>query len=248
MTNENCAAACAQRGYKYAGTEDGNSCFCGNSYGRYGTSKNCTVPCSGNSTETCGGGWANSVFATGASGHVAFGCFADRADRDLPYLAGTSNTMTNESCVASCVKTGYKYAGVQAGIYCFCGNAYGRYGTSSCAAPCPGDARETCGGTTWANNVFATGLSGAIGCYADSAARVLPHHAGVLATMTNETCVNLCVQAGYKYAGTESENDCFCGNALPSAASTACTTTCSGDPGGETCGGWGAITVFATGL
>ena len=64
-TVQACIAACTSAGYKYAGAQDGNQCFCGNSYGSHGTSSNCTMACAGNSSETCGGAWANSVYSTG---------------------------------------------------------------------------------------------------------------------------------------------------------------------------------------
>jgi hypothetical protein len=67
-TVDSCVAACTYYGYLYAGLQDGIQCFCGNSYGSHGTSGNCTVPCAGNSAETCGGAYANSVYRTSVQG------------------------------------------------------------------------------------------------------------------------------------------------------------------------------------
>lgn len=67
MTSQMCRAECAQRGFAYAGTQFSNYCFCGNSYGRSGPANNCDMACAGNPGERCGGGWANSVYATGAA-------------------------------------------------------------------------------------------------------------------------------------------------------------------------------------
>jgi hypothetical protein len=61
-TVETCTAGCGAAGYKYAGLQWYGYCFCGNTYGAYGASANCTTPCSANAGETCGGGWANSVY------------------------------------------------------------------------------------------------------------------------------------------------------------------------------------------
>lgn len=67
MTIERCIAFCAQRGFRYAGTQYASQCFCGNSYDRYGTDgATCDVRCAGNSAQICGGSWANSVYALGA--------------------------------------------------------------------------------------------------------------------------------------------------------------------------------------
>ena len=64
---ENCQSFCRSAGYKYAGAQYGNQCFCGNSYGRYGQNlgNSCNMLCSGNNVEICGGSWANSIYPTG---------------------------------------------------------------------------------------------------------------------------------------------------------------------------------------
>jgi len=62
MTKKLCMDTCRQKGFKYAGLQYSQHCFCGNSYGKLGKSDNCKMPCSGNKGEICGGGWANSVY------------------------------------------------------------------------------------------------------------------------------------------------------------------------------------------
>ena len=61
---EACSAACSQGGFKYAGVEDSNECWCGNNedYGRLGTSSMCVSSCTGDSTEICGGPWALNIY------------------------------------------------------------------------------------------------------------------------------------------------------------------------------------------
>lgn len=60
-----CVAICAERGFAYAGVQYGESCLCGNSYGRYGQSNACNFQCTGDAGEVCGGYNANSVYGTG---------------------------------------------------------------------------------------------------------------------------------------------------------------------------------------
>ena len=50
--------------YLYAGVQYTSECFCGNSYGKYGSlpESSCNMPCSGNKTQICGGTWSNSVY------------------------------------------------------------------------------------------------------------------------------------------------------------------------------------------
>jgi WSC domain-containing protein len=63
LTTGQCVATCRFSGFRYAGTQYGSYCFCGNSYGRSGAANNCNVPCSGNRAETCGGAYPNSIYA-----------------------------------------------------------------------------------------------------------------------------------------------------------------------------------------
>lgn len=70
MTTQKCVNFCKSKDFKYAGTQAGSQCFCGNTYGSHGSSSACTTACSGNAGEKCGGTWANLVFATGAAGRT----------------------------------------------------------------------------------------------------------------------------------------------------------------------------------
>lgn len=63
-TPEICIALCHAGGFKYAGVQDGKSCLCGNSYGKYGTADNCNIKCTGDSGQNCGGYNANSIYTT----------------------------------------------------------------------------------------------------------------------------------------------------------------------------------------
>lgn len=78
-----CVAICADLGFAYAGLQYGESCLCGNQYGRYGTADNCNLPCTGNLNLNCGGYLANSIFSTGVatlpSAISAIGMEADAA-------------------------------------------------------------------------------------------------------------------------------------------------------------------------
>ncbi|XP_039264424.2 uncharacterized protein LOC120340194 [Styela clava] len=81
------------------------------------------------------------------------GCFPDHGNP--PALDGvdvTYKVMTVGSCLEFCRRQGYKYAGLEAGHACYCGNyGYGRYGQSSergtrCATKCFGNKSQPCGG------------------------------------------------------------------------------------------------------
>lgn len=62
MTVEKCMAHCSAQNFPYAGLQYGRWCFCGNSPGTKIDAAACSMPCSGNVAQTCGGPWANSVY------------------------------------------------------------------------------------------------------------------------------------------------------------------------------------------
>lgn len=64
-TPQSCIATCAAQGFPFAGVQYGQSCLCGTSYGNFGTSDRCNMPCTGDSSQVCGGYNSNSVYATG---------------------------------------------------------------------------------------------------------------------------------------------------------------------------------------
>lgn len=67
VTLEECQSLC--NGHKYFGVQNGGSgCFCGPTYGRYGQSSNCTMPCPARGGgRICGGPGCNSIYLTANS-------------------------------------------------------------------------------------------------------------------------------------------------------------------------------------
>jgi regulation of enolase protein 1 (concanavalin A-like superfamily) len=87
---ETCEAACGAAGFTYAGLQYASQCFCGDSYGSYGPSTNCNMACNGNASETCGGGWANSVYTAtcpASSANGLLGTYYDHQDFTGPSFA-----------------------------------------------------------------------------------------------------------------------------------------------------------------
>lgn len=91
------------------------------------------------------------------------GCFPDNREadpvgtsgRDLDGAALRDPSLTLKRCLSFCSDQGFKFAGLQDGSWCFCGNRYGRYATggASCTTKCAGDQDQFCGGE-WANNIW----------------------------------------------------------------------------------------------
>lgn len=250
-TPQNCVNFCKARGFKYAGAQYSNQCFCANKYGKYVKAGNCNMKCSGDKNAICGGTWANSVYDTGRNVATPpfLGCFKDKGARDLngPYINWVDNTVP--SCVNWCKGRGYKYAGMQYSSWCFCGNRYGTYGkATNCNMKCRANQGAICGGT-WANSVYSTGVAPiTVGCWRDAGARDLN---GVAKTGWNQNtpqnCANFCKGRGFRYAGVQYSNQCFCGNRYGTKGKAAnCNMKCKGNPN-YICGGSWANNVYDTG-
>ncbi|MCJ1427052.1 hypothetical protein MMC29_004955 [Sticta canariensis] len=175
MTVEKCAAFCAA--YTYMGIEYASECYCGNTIaaGSILAASGCSMTCSGNSSEYCGGpnrldlytaGSATAGTSTGSTTSVATptptgpitvqsvgkfnftGCYTeDTAGRALTGSTLANNDMTVEKCAAFCAA--YTYMGIEYASECYCGNilaAGAVFTASGCSMTCSGNSSEYCGG------------------------------------------------------------------------------------------------------
>lgn len=150
-TVEECIVYCSGLLFPIAALQDGYQCFCGNTYNKhgYGTSTGCTMACA-DSDEICGGSYANSIYQTGF-----VGCYIDSPTRDMSYTQNGGGSVTVEGCRTDCFALTYKYAGLQDGNQCFCGDEYGHQGQDAggCTNACSGNSAELCG-SGYRNAVF----------------------------------------------------------------------------------------------
>mmetsp|Transcript_9895 Transcript_9895/g.23412 ORF Transcript_9895/g.23412 Transcript_9895/m.23412 type:complete len:214 (-) Transcript_9895:535-1176(-) len=145
-------------------TQMGNECYCGNHYGIYGPSTQCTMTCEG---KECGGFGANSVYRTFAvpnqpsmwiSDARYCGCWMDGHSESLRVLQHyVGGGFTDQGCVRTCHKRGYNYAGIQEdgpglggacycdselrrrsrlATTCTCGDVFGNGGDPECTTSC----------------------------------------------------------------------------------------------------------------
>jgi hypothetical protein len=166
MTLESCAAFCT--GYAYFGAENGRECSCGDrlTLGSYQAlnQKDCSATCAGDKTEYCGGtqrlqlykaGKATPAVDPGNKNFTSYSCAAEPfIGRLLPDLVLTdSKAMTVDTCLQKCWN--YKYAGVENGRDCWCGNTINWQGLigqgknvsmTDCNINCPGNNLAFCGG------------------------------------------------------------------------------------------------------
>jgi len=183
---ESCTAACLAAGYSLAGMEYSDECYCGNIVSNGGAptpASDCSMACSGNSSEFCGGPNRLNVYNNTASAPapptttpiivpssgpwVSLGCYSDNVGgRALtfgtPPIGGASNNSV-ESCTDACFTAGYGLAGVEYSDECYCGSAVSNGGApaaSGCSMVCSGNSSEICGGPNRLNvyNYTGTGL------------------------------------------------------------------------------------------
>ena len=122
------------------------------------------MPCSGNSSQVCGGGSRLSVYnytlysppqhKQNIAGYAFQGCYTDSGPRTLDKFSISNSNMTQEMCVDECSTRGFKYAGAEYASQCFCGDAINtsgdgkggvKVGDGDCNMLCGGDRGEWCG-------------------------------------------------------------------------------------------------------
>lgn len=122
---------------------------------------------------------------------------------------------------------------------------------------CPGTGNQICG-AGWilsiqkdnTPTILPTALPAgwaAVGCYIDNWTRTFPAFMFGNSSDSNTVCTNACQVAGYKYAGTENGDECWCGGSLPSsslvASASDCSVPCLADST-QVCGGGFRLSVF----
>ncbi|CAF9930825.1 MAG: hypothetical protein HETSPECPRED_007720 [Heterodermia speciosa] len=232
-----------------------------------------TTPTSSSSTNTptsTGTGSATSL----PSGWAYKGCYVDNANgRILNTQKPDSQTLTIESCVAACVASGYKVAGMEYSTQCFCGNSITNGGVlanaeTDCNTACAGNNKEQCGGgnrmSIYARGDLAVsappaaqkaGLPGSWtykGCITEGTNnnKVWKYKIINSAGNTATSCLTQCSNFGFMAGGVEYGEECYCGDIdeIAAAGSTAapesdCNTACSGNSD-YLCGGGNRLSWY----
>ncbi|TYJ52616.1 hypothetical protein B9479_006787 [Cryptococcus floricola] len=176
MTQSMCASFCSDAGYTLAAIEYASECWCSdllqNGASLTETSSACTMSCSGDSDEICGGPSAltlivNTTAIASLNDDLTAGMITLPTDWSVPStscipeassgraLTGssyTSSDMTLATCASYCTSEGYGIAGVEYSTECYCGNMLSNGvslndSSSSCTMTCGGDGTTFCGGS-----------------------------------------------------------------------------------------------------
>lgn len=192
MTVEACTSACKALGYTFAGVEYADECYCGNTITATNgpATDGCTMACTGNAAEMCGGSNRINVFRSAAAS-------TSTSATGTGTAVSTSLTSSSTSPVSTSLPTGWSYKG------CWLDEVYGR---------------------------------------------ILGYPQPEVATMTIESCVAVCKTAGYSVAGMQYHTQCYCGNEIINAGTTApesdCNTPCGGNSA-EMCGGGNRFSIYS---
>ncbi|KFA81670.1 hypothetical protein S40288_09921 [Stachybotrys chartarum IBT 40288] len=114
-------------GFRYAGLEYYGECYCGATVNSPALDESqCNLPCNGNSSETCGGNDALSIyqdttFTTHPSevdieDYAPLGCYTDDGPngRSLPWPRDIpQETFTPAQCLSACRDRGFPFAGTE---------------------------------------------------------------------------------------------------------------------------------------
>lgn len=195
---------------------------------------------------------------------VYSGCFANPNGKSLTYRSSTSSrNQTIEGCVAECKGNGYRYAGLEYGGVCYCGNTVNgdELDSSKCSFKCNGDKDQFCGGdkslSVYSDPTFPPATNVEIenyvntGCWTGSSSggRTLswPQDHLDASAMTPELCLSSCRDDGFPFAGIEFGRECWCGvvlaNGTEKVDTAQCNMPCQGDKS-QTCGGRSRINIF----
>ncbi|XP_062590230.1 kremen protein 1-like [Saccostrea cucullata] len=122
------------------------------------------------------------------------GCVKAHINRFLTGKAIKSGDMTINKCNSMCMKHNYKFYGVQAGQWCFCGNTFQktfRRPWRECNMRCAGNRRQPCGGHMRMNLFLNKGY---LGCFQDQKDRVLTGKYKQDGMMTIPKCRDWCAK------------------------------------------------------
>ncbi|KAH8817411.1 WSC domain-containing protein, partial [Xylogone sp. PMI_703] len=192
------------------------------------------------------------------------GCFVESSPATLQYSPDLDyDTMTVETCTATCKSNGFKYAGLVYYGNCLCGTVLPPTSASEseCNAPCTGNKTEACGArqriSVWEDTTYpSVDLSTiasqyeAKGCYSEGVGyRAVSYRQGQLdsSSLTTEECLSACGNQYYPLAATEYHGECYCGYLLQGGSAPAdsshCSLTCNGNTS-EVCGGSGYLNLY----
>ncbi|KAL7419434.1 hypothetical protein Q5752_006272 [Cryptotrichosporon argae] len=107
LTIDSCLTLCEEQGFTFAGVEYADQCYCGNSVPSTITYKDggCDMPCSGDSTELCGGGYILDLYelisAASSSNDTTCDVTSATTSATATFIATTTSAATSATTTAT---------------------------------------------------------------------------------------------------------------------------------------------------
>ena len=220
-------------------------CYCGNEFhgggGEIQDASKCNMPCKGDATEMCGGPWYLNVYKLTAA-NTTDSCSSATTSASLPPSTATPTlvpTTTLNSTTALPTTSPNTTVSLNSTT-----TATTTVNSTGTALPSPSvtliPVTNDTSVSEWASH----------GCAIDSGDnRILSGWSNIfMKQLTTDQCLSTCEDAGFKYAGTEYGEQCYCGNDIPAQIhfdDAQCTIQCVGstDPS-EKCGGFWAMNLY----
>eukprot|EP00918_Siedleckia_nematoides_P042128 GHVU01091849.1.p1 GENE.GHVU01091849.1~~GHVU01091849.1.p1 ORF type:complete len:1811 (+),score=260.22 GHVU01091849.1:3097-8529(+) len=206
-----CEAECRRAGQMIAALQGGSKCLCGPA-SVLGTrvADRGDIPCNKDNEFECASG--HNIVAFTAADHASVGCYEDDGSA-LPIIID-NNANGHGDCLHQCGLLGFRYAGHESGMKCFCGDhlpAQDKKKTvRECNAPCRGQLSQRYCGSVGRVEVFDV-ASKHVGCFEmnDDAFKHLVLNS---ADRTNYlSCSIACRDTGFLFTAISSHG-CYCGH------------------------------------
>ena len=137
-------------GYYYFALQNGDECYCGNGFGKYGAApeEDCDQICRGHTSKSCGGTLRNSVYRTSSSLYYYVGCRVRKTEH-----SGTTSLSPDDPFPGKCKQLckDQPYFAVYDGSKCVCLDSSDKLvkrRQNLCSKLCNGNPTFTCGGKT----------------------------------------------------------------------------------------------------
>jgi len=253
MTNEICAVTCA--GSQYFGTQYSVECWCGSTLaaGSYAApSTDCSAACSGDATETCGGGRRLSLYQlkssnSSATTTISTTSTSSSTTSSSTLITSTSAPSSTTSSLSTTTSTSSATTTTTTPSTSTSQSSSSTTTTSTTLSTSTSATSVTSStSSTTATSVPSVGKYSFVSCLAEpDDGRALSAAFEGTTDMTLEKCASIC--SIYQYFGTEWSSECWCGNELGSGSvavpSSECSSVCAGDAS-EICGGSRRLSLY----
>ncbi|KAK8865867.1 hypothetical protein IAR55_001015 [Kwoniella newhampshirensis] len=243
-----CVNECTKLGFSMAGTEYGDECYCGDEFvgsgGGMTDDSTCSIACEGDESEKCGNAWFLNLYSYNSSSLATCSGVIPPASTTAALPAATSvstsTTVVNGTTSVATV-TGIATASITTGATAVpsinATESLTSTGTATTTASASYPVHTDSDASEWYS----------LGCAIDHTPRILSGYSALSQyQMTIDSCLTVCEDKGFAFAGVEFGDECYCGQSLPdniTYSDTACNVNCDGDAS-ETCGGSWALELF----